>query len=62
MRIDERYYRPIEVNSLLGDSTKAERKLGWVHLKTAREICSEMVAEDLLLSRKNLLLSIHNNE
>jgi GDPmannose 4,6-dehydratase len=62
VRIDARYYRPIEVNSLLGNAAKAERKLGWRHLKTAREICSDMVSEDYLLSRKNLLLSSHNNE
>ena len=54
VRIDPHYYRPVEVNSLLGDPRKAEQKLGWKRIKTAREICSEMVAEDLLLSRQKL--------
>ena len=51
VRIDPRYYRPLEVNSLLGDPTKAEQQLGWKHERTARQICSEMVAEDLLNSQ-----------
>ena len=54
IRIDAHYYRPLEVNSLLGDPSKAQRKLGWKPIKTAQEICSEMVAEDLILSRQNL--------
>jgi GDPmannose 4,6-dehydratase len=48
IRIDPRYYRPVDVKSLLGNPAKAERKLGWKCNKTAREICSEMVTEDLL--------------
>jgi GDPmannose 4,6-dehydratase len=62
VRIDTRYYRPVEVNSLLGNPAKAERKLGWKHTKTAREICSEMVVEDLSLSRQKLLLSTQISE
>jgi GDPmannose 4,6-dehydratase len=62
IRIDTRYYRPVEVNSLLGNPAKAERKLGWKHTKTARELCSEMVAEDLYLSRQKLLLSTQTSE
>ena len=62
IRIDTRYYRPVEVNSLLGNPAKAERKLGWKPTKKARELCSEMVAEDLYLSRQKLLFSTQINE
>jgi GDPmannose 4,6-dehydratase len=47
LRIDERYFRPAEVETLLGDPTKAREKLGWVPEITAREMCAEMVAADL---------------
>lgn len=44
--IDERYFRPSEVCSLLGDSAKARDELGWKPRRTARELCKEMVAAD----------------
>lgn len=47
LRIDPRYFRPAEVETLLGDATKAREKLGWLPEITAREICAEMVAADL---------------
>ncbi len=47
MRIDPRYFRPAEVETLLGDPTKAKQKLGWEPQITAQEMCAEMVAEDL---------------
>ena len=47
MRIDPRYFRPAEVETLLGDPAKAKTKLGWVPEITAQEMCAEMVAEDL---------------
>jgi GDPmannose 4,6-dehydratase len=47
VRIDERYYRPTEVELLLGDPSKAKRVLGWEHKTPFRTLVSEMVASDL---------------
>jgi len=49
--IDSRYFRPTEVESLIGDSSKARNKLGWVPKISAQEMCQEMVAEDLKVAR-----------
>ena len=59
MRIDPKYFRPAEVETLLGDPTKAREKLGWVPEITAREMCAEMVAEDLKSARRHALLKSH---
>jgi GDPmannose 4,6-dehydratase len=56
MRIDPRYFRPTEVQTLLGDPSKAKAKLGWIPRITAREICTEMVAEDLKAARRHRFL------
>jgi GDPmannose 4,6-dehydratase len=56
MRIDPRYFRPAEVETLLGDPTKAKEKLGWVPEITAQTMCAEMVAEDLRAARRHRLL------
>lgn len=56
MRIDPRYFRPAEVETLLGDPGKAKAKLGWVPEITAQEMCAEMVAEDLKAARRHALL------
>lgn len=56
MRIDPRYFRPAEVETLLGDPSKAKHKLGWVPEITAQEMCAEMVAEDLKAARRHALL------
>ena len=56
LRIDPRYFRPAEVETLLGDPTKAKQKLGWVPEITAQEMCAEMVAEDLKAARRHRLL------
>ena len=56
MRIDPRYYRPAEVETLLGDPTKAFKKLGWQPQITAQEMCREMVAEDLKTARRHRFL------
>lgn len=45
--VDPRYFRPTEVDQLLGDPRKAEQKLGWKHTTTFRELVAEMVASDL---------------
>jgi len=59
VRIDPRYFRPAEVETLLGDPTKAREKLGWTPQITAREMCAEMVAEDLRAARRHRLLRDH---
>lgn len=51
VRIDPHYYRPAEVDTLLGDPTKAKRKLGWEPTITAREMCKEMIQNDLREAR-----------
>lgn len=59
MRIDTHYYRPADVRSLLGDSRKARDKLGWAPSITARQMCAEMVAEDLRAARRQRFLKEH---
>ncbi|MBV7258511.1 GDP-mannose 4,6-dehydratase [Erythrobacter crassostreae] len=59
VRIDPRYFRPAEVETLLGDPTKAREKLGWEPEITAREMCQEMVASDLKEARRHALLAKH---
>ena len=56
VKIDKKYFRPSEVESLLGDSTKAKRELGWKPKISLEELCSEMVVEDYKKSKQNLLL------
>ena len=56
IRIDPRYFRPTEVETLLGDPTKAKQKLGWVPEITAQEMCAEMVAHDLAQAKQHALL------
>lgn len=62
MRIDARYFRPAEVETLLGDPTKAKEKLGWVPEITVQEMCAEMVAEDLKIAKRHSLLKEHGYE
>lgn len=62
MRIDPRYFRPAEVETLLGDPTKAREKLGWQPQITAQQMCAEMVAEDLKTARRAKLLREHGLE
>ncbi|HMO09589.1 MAG TPA: GDP-mannose 4,6-dehydratase [Paracoccaceae bacterium] len=59
LRIDPRYFRPAEVQTLLGDPTKARERLGWQPRITARAMCAEMVAEDLTVARRHALLRAH---
>lgn len=54
--IDPTYYRPTEVDLLIGDASKAKQKLGWEPKHTLEEICSEMVASDIELFKKERLL------
>ena len=62
VRIDPRYFRPTEVETLLGDPTKAKEKLGWVPEITALEMCKEMVAHDLQEAKRHALLKSHGYE
>jgi len=59
VRVDPRYFRPAEVETLLGDPTKAKEKLGWVPEISAQEMCAEMVQEDLKVARRHALLGQH---
>jgi len=59
LRIDPRYFRPAEVETLLGDPSKAKTQLGWEPEITAQEMCAEMVAEDLHTARRHALLKEH---
>ncbi|MFY7865824.1 GDP-mannose 4,6-dehydratase [Roseateles sp.] len=57
--VDPRYFRPTEVETLLGDPSKAEAELGWVPEITAQQMCAEMVAEDLKAAQQTALLRRH---
>lgn len=56
VRVDKRYFRPSEVETLLGDPSKAKQKLGWTPQITVQEMCAEMVAEDLQAAKRTALL------
>jgi GDPmannose 4,6-dehydratase len=56
VKIDPRYFRPTEVETLLGDPSKAKDKLGWVPEITVQEMCQEMVDIDLKESKRHALL------
>lgn len=59
LRVDPRYFRPAETDTLLGDATKAREKLGWAPLISAREMCREMVEADYQAARRHALLTAH---
>lgn len=61
-KVDSRYFRPAEVETLLGDPTKAKRILGWEPLVTVQEMCSEMVREDLKAAQRSVLLRSQGHE
>ena len=61
VRVDTRYFRPAEVETLLGDPTKAKQKLGWTPEITVEEMCAEMVASDLETARRHALLNAHGH-
>jgi GDPmannose 4,6-dehydratase len=60
IEVDPRYFRPAEVETLLGDPTNAKDKLGWVPEVTVQEMCAEMVASDLEVAKRHALLKAHN--
>ena len=57
MRIDPGYFRPAEVSTLLGDASKARNQLGWTPKISAREMCAEMINEDLKNAKRMRLLA-----
>jgi GDPmannose 4,6-dehydratase len=62
LQIDPRYFRPAEVETLLGDPTKAKEKLGWTPEITVQEMCSEMVASDLKIAQRHALLKANGHD
>ena len=62
VEVDPRYFRPAEVETLLGDPAKAQRKIGWVPEITVQEMCAEMVAEDLKTAQRYALLKEHGQQ
>ena len=62
VRIDPRYFRPAEVETLLGDPSKAKAELGWEPEITAQEMCKEMVKEDHKAARRLALLKENDLE
>ncbi len=66
IRVDPRYFRPAEVDTLLGDASKAKQKLGWSATITLEELVEEMIAEDRLLAlndrhKKHFLKKLSNS-
>ena len=59
IRVNPRYFRPAEVETLLGDPSKAKELLGWVPEITVEEMCAEMVAYDLDQAKQKSLLKSH---
>jgi GDPmannose 4,6-dehydratase len=59
VRVDPRYFRPTEVQTLLGDPSKAKAELGWIPEITAQDMCKEMVASDLAHAQQQALLRRH---
>jgi len=62
VRVDPQYFRPAEVETLLGDPARAKEKLGWVPEITAQEMCAEMVAEDLATAKRHAFLKANGFE
>jgi len=56
VRVDPRYFRPTEVETLLCDPSKAKSELGWEPVITFKELVAEMAREDLVLARKDVVI------
>ena len=52
VRVDPHYFRPVDVNNLLGDSSKAKEKLGWIAKTSLEELVEEMITHDLQFPSK----------
>ena len=59
VKIDQKYFRPTEVETLLGDAKKAREKLGWKPQISVKEMCKEMINEDLKIAKRNALILAH---
>ena len=62
VEVDPRYFRPTEVELLLGDARKAQEKIGWKPKTTLQELCSMMVKEDLIIAKRDVLCEKHGFE
>lgn len=62
VKIDPRYFRPTEVETLLGDASKAKAELGWEPQITPQDMCKEMVCEDYKAAQRLALLKVHDLE
>jgi len=62
VKVDPRYFRPTEVETLLGDPAKAKEKLGWVPEITVEEMCAEMIDNDLDIAKRHALLKAHGHD
>jgi len=62
VRVDPRYFRPAEVETLLGDPSKAKEKLGWSPQISVEEMCMEMVEHDISKAKQTALLKHHGHD
>ncbi len=62
IKVDPRYFRPSEVETLLGDPSKAKRILSWEPSVTVQDMCAEMIAEDLESAKRISLLKDHGHD
>lgn len=62
VEVDPRYFRPAEVETLLGDPSNAKDKLGWIPEISVQDMCAEMVMEDLKNARKQVLLNSYSHK
>jgi GDPmannose 4,6-dehydratase len=61
VRVDPRYFRPAEVETLLGDPANAKNKLGWTPEITVQEMCADMVQEDLKIAQRHAFLKANGH-
>ncbi|MCK8077193.1 GDP-mannose 4,6-dehydratase [Vibrio sp. 1CM2L] len=59
VKVNPKFFRPAEVETLLGDPSKAKEKLGWIPEITVEQMCSEMVGEDIKKAKQHALLKEH---
>ena len=61
VRVSSKYYRPAEVETLLSDPQKAKNELGWEPKISVKDMCAEMVEEDLKLAKQNKQIQLNNS-
>src|SRR5690606_22397620 len=62
VRVDPRYFRPAEVETLLGDPSRAKSQLGWEPKVSVQQMCAEMIEEDLQAARRHAWLLQHGHD